>query len=222
MTSGGQPGETVQARDPLVAHMPLAAFAVGADGRILRANSAAVELSGESEEALLGRALWEVLPWSLEAELRRALSSSDALTDVDAAPDDAVDVDSRRLVRVIAASPGDDVAAWCVVADFAAVTAWRRRMAGMQALAAALTAAATHADITDVVLRIGRELVAAEEDLALIDRLEAGDGIEERRLADARLADHGDVLTRGELERYLVQHGSSAVALADSDEPEHS
>ena len=67
-----------------------------------------------------------------------------------------------------------------------------------------------------------RELVAAEEDLALIDRLEAGDGVEERRLADARLADHGDVLTRGELERYLVQHGSSAVALADSDEPEHS
>ena len=67
-----------------------------------------------------------------------------------------------------------------------------------------------------------RELVAAKEDLPLIHRLEAGDGVEQRRFADARVADHGDVLARGELERHPVQHGSSAVALADSDEPEHS
>lgn len=168
MTGGRQAREAVQARDRLVANVPLAVFAVGADGRILHANSAAVELAGESEELLRGRALWEVLPWSLEPGLRRALSSPDGVTDVDAAPDDAIDVDSRRLVRVITASAGNDVAAWCVVADFAAATAWRRRMAGVQALAAALTAAATHAEITDVVLRSGRELVGAESAAAAL------------------------------------------------------
>jgi serine phosphatase RsbU (regulator of sigma subunit)/PAS domain-containing protein len=167
VTSGGRRGAP-ETHERLVAHMPLAAFAIGADGEIVHANSAAAELSGESEEALRGRALWEALPWADEPALRRALSSPDGVTDVDAAAGDAVDPDARRAVRVIPAPAGDDVAAWCVVGDFAATTAWRRRMAGVQALAAALSAAVTHDDITDVVLTRGRELVGAESAAAAL------------------------------------------------------
>jgi serine phosphatase RsbU (regulator of sigma subunit)/PAS domain-containing protein len=168
VTSGGQPRETIETRDPLVTHLPLAVFGVDADGLIVQANAAAVELAGEPEELLSGRALWDALPWALESGLRRALSAPEGVVDVDAAPDDAVDVDARGLVRVIPAAAGDAAAAWCVVADSAAATAWRRRMAGVQALAAALTAAATRADITDVVVRRGRELVGAESAAAAL------------------------------------------------------
>src|SRR5437588_295330 len=66
-----------------------------------------------------------------------------------------------------------------------------------------------------------RELVLAEMDLARVDRLEPGDDVEQRGLADARFAEDCDVFARAHLERDLVQDGTPAEALADSREPQH-
>ena len=60
-----------------------------------------------------------------------------------------------------------------------------------------------------------------QEDPSRVDRLEAGDHVEERRFADARFAEDRDVLARAHLERDLVQDGTPAEALADCDQPEH-
>ena len=65
------------------------------------------------------------------------------------------------------------------------------------------------------------EILAFEQDLPGVDRLEPGDDIEQRRLADARVADDGDVLAGGDLERNAVEDDPLAEALGDPIEPEH-
>src|SRR5438445_4408935 len=54
-----------------------------------------------------------------------------------------------------------------------------------------------------------------------IDRLEPRDHVEQGRFADARVADHGDILAGGQIERNGVQHRAHAEPLGDCGEPQH-
>ena len=68
-----------------------------------------------------------------------------------------------------------------------------------------------------------RELIVAQaaqglsldDDVTGVDRLEACDDIEQRGLADAGVADHGNVFARGHLQRNGVEHDSPAETLRD-------
>src|SRR5439155_20199541 len=61
---------------------------------------------------------------------------------------------------------------------------------------------------------------AGDEDLAGVDGVEAGRAIEERRLADARLADDGDELAGLENEVDAFEDRARAVALGETGDGE--
>jgi hypothetical protein len=60
--------------------------------------------------------------------------------------------------------------------------------------------------------------VALEEDLALVDRVDAGDALDQRRLAGAVVADERHHLAGGDVEVDLVERLDGAEALRDPPE----
>ena len=56
------------------------------------------------------------------------------------------------------------------------------------------------------------EVLPGDDDAARVRHVEPGDEIEERGLAGAGLAHHGDVLAGGEVQRHVVQHDARARA----------
>ena len=90
----------------------------------------------------------------------------------------------------------------------------------LRALICLLDAARAHTLATPGWL--GRQLgLNSAGTTALVDRLESRYRIEQRRLADSRLAEDGDVFARRELERDVFQDVARTEALADGGELQH-
>ena len=72
------------------------------------------------------------------------------------------------------------------------------------------------AEVGRVLRAVDRDGLAVEEDLALVDRVDAGDALDQRRLAGAVVADEGHDLAGRDVEVDLVEGLDGAEALRDS------
>jgi serine phosphatase RsbU (regulator of sigma subunit)/PAS domain-containing protein len=142
---------------------PTAAAVLDEHLRVLRANAAFRALAAADEAALMGNVLSAVVGWVPAAVLRAGLDSGSGAAEVTAADGRQVVVRAERL-----AAGADGGALAVYVEGGVGVDMLRRRLAGIQELAAALSGAATAAEVTDLVLTRGRELVGAESVAAAI------------------------------------------------------
>ena len=149
--------------DAVVESVPVGVLILDAELRVVRANRALCEMTGIEESSQLGRPLRDVLPWLAEADVRRALDTGVASADVELESAEPGGVAHRFAVSLLPlARAGGAPAVACLVRDVAELVAWRRGLGGIEQLAADLSAAATLADVTDLIVSRSRELVGAE------------------------------------------------------------
>ncbi len=148
--------------DAVVEHVPVGVLVLDGGLRVTRANAAWCEMAGMDEQAQLGRPLAEVVPWIPEPAVRQALETGAAADDIELGGDDPPALARRYAValRPLADADGAPAVA-CLVRDVADLVAWRRGLGGLGDLAAALSGAATQADVTEIIMRHSRELVGA-------------------------------------------------------------
>ncbi len=72
-----------------------------------------------------------------------------------------------------------------------------------------------------VVVQRARSLCLLEPDLSGIGRLEPGDDVEQRGLADPRFAEHGDVLPLTHIKGNGIEHRTLAETLAKAGDLQH-
>ena len=148
--------------DAVVEHVPVGVLILDADLNVIRTNRALCEMTG-IEDGHVGRPLRDVLPWLPEADVRRALETGVGADDVELQSAEAGRAAHRFAVSLLPlAAPGGGPAVACLVRDVAELVAWRRGLGGIEQLAAALSGAATLADVTDLIVSRSRELVGAE------------------------------------------------------------
>jgi PAS domain S-box-containing protein len=149
--------------DAVVENVPVGVLVLDADLHVVRANRALCEMTGIDESGQVDRPLREVLPWLPEADVRRALETGVAAADVELRSTGPGRVAHRFAVSLLPlAGAGGSPAVACLVRDVADLVAWRRGLGGIEQLAADLSAAATLADVTDLIVSRSRELVGAE------------------------------------------------------------
>ena len=148
--------------DAVIESAPVGVMVVDSDLRIMRLNRAMCEITGTEEALQLGRPLHEVLPGIEEAPVREALAGISS-SDIELDRTDAAGFMRRYAVslRPVAEADGGALIA-CLVDDITELVGWRRGLGGIEHLAADLSAAVTQAEVTDLILTGGRQLVGAE------------------------------------------------------------
>ena len=92
---------------------------------------------------------------------------------------------------------------------------WNNRVVFLDEPTAALGVAQTR-QVLELVKRLGQQGLAVEDDLALVDRVDPGDALDQRRLPGAVVADERHHLAGGDVEVDLVERLNRAEALGDS------
>jgi PAS domain S-box-containing protein len=148
--------------DAVIESAPMGVMVVDSELRIIRVNRAMCEITGTEEPLQLGRPLDEVLPGIGAAPVRDALAGL-ASADIELDRTDAAGFVRRYAVglRPLAEADGGALVA-CLVHDISELVGWRRGLGGIEHLAADLSAAVTQAEVTDLILTRGRQLVGAE------------------------------------------------------------
>lgn len=150
-------GETL---DAVLEAVPVGVLVLDGALRVVRANAAVGEIAGIDEASGVQRPVAEVLPWLPEGTLRAALETGESF-------DVELDSGTPGLARRFSVglrpmtSAGTSVLA-CLVRDVTELTSWRRGLGGMEDLVVELAAAATGAEVTDIIVARSRELVGAE------------------------------------------------------------
>jgi serine phosphatase RsbU (regulator of sigma subunit)/PAS domain-containing protein len=164
--------------DAVVEHVPVGVLVLDGELRVMRANAAWCEMAGMDEPAQIGRPLAEVVPWIPEPAVRHALETGTAADEIDLGGDDPAALARRYAVALRPLTDADGAhAVACLVRDVAELVAWRRGLGGLEDLAAALSGAATQAEVTEIILRHSREVVGAMSVAAALRPRDGGDPV---------------------------------------------
>ena len=150
--------------DGVIEAAPIGIGVFDSDLRFVRVNAALTTISGQPQEAHLGRRLDEVLPLTSPLALdaaRRAVALGETATPFEIGGEHPRNGGRRFMVSFFPLAGSDTAAAACVVREVTDVQAARRRLEGLQELTAQLAGAATQAEVTDLILTAGRNLVDA-------------------------------------------------------------
>ena len=148
--------------DAVLETAPMGVMILDSELRVVRLNGAMGEILGTEEASALGRPLQELVPEIGVDPMREVLSGR---------PAPEIEFDrvvgtgfSRRYavsLRALADGESGSLVA-CLFHDVTELAAWRRGLGGIEQLAADLSGALTQAEVTDLILTRGRELVGAK------------------------------------------------------------